>query len=68
MDYDEKIPTAVHMSEPVAKAKVYSLCNVCGIEGAQVHYGGMCCVSCKMFFRRNAHYDLVSEFDYYLIS
>jgi len=68
MDYNKQITTRVRMNESVATPKVYFLCKVCGIEGAQVHYGGICCVSCKMFFRRNAYYDLVSVFDYYLIN
>jgi len=42
----------------IQKQKLLSLCKVCGIDGAQIHYGGLCCVSCKMFFRRNAHFDL----------
>lgn len=36
-------------------------CQVCGSEGAQTHYGGQCCVSCKMFFRRNSQFNLVSS-------
>ncbi|XGW28115.1 hypothetical protein V3C99_008151 [Haemonchus contortus] len=27
-------------------------CSVCGSEGAQIHYGGMVCGSCKIFFIR----------------
>lgn len=46
--------------EPIRRSRSDVLCNVCGIPGAQVHYGGICCVSCKMFFRRNSHFDLVS--------
>ncbi|CAF2087338.1 unnamed protein product [Rotaria magnacalcarata] len=42
------------MNNPTSVA----LCHVCGIEHAQVHYGAMCCVSCKMFFRRNAQLNL----------
>ncbi|CAF3494171.1 unnamed protein product [Rotaria sp. Silwood1] len=38
--------------------KSCSSCKVCGIDNAQLHYGTLCCVSCKMFFRRNAHFDL----------
>ncbi|UJR14307.1 hypothetical protein I4U23_001302 [Adineta vaga] len=36
-------------------------CKVCGIVGAQIHYGAMCCTSCKMFFRRNIRFDLTSH-------
>ncbi|CAF0772471.1 unnamed protein product [Rotaria sordida] len=38
--------------------KSCSLCKVCGIDNAQLHYGTLCCVSCKMFFRRNAQINL----------
>jgi hypothetical protein len=60
MDCNKQITTRVDIDESVVRSKAYLLCKVCGIEGAQIHYGGICCVSCKMFFRRNAHYDLVS--------
>ena len=43
-------------------------CEVCGTNGAQTHYGGQCCVSCKMFFRRNSQFNLVrSRGEYSLI-
>lgn len=60
MNYTEQILSSVEMNEYNKKSKLSSPCRVCGIEGAQIHYGGVCCVSCKMFFRRNAQFDLVS--------
>ena len=60
MNYTERILSNVEMSEHNKKSKLSSSCRVCAIEGAQIHYGGICCVSCKMFFRRNAQFDLVS--------
>ena len=41
------------------RTKSVIICEVCGTQGAQTHYGGMCCVSCKMFFRRNSQFNLV---------
>ncbi len=61
MDYDEQIPSTNPMNNLEIKIKPISVCEVCGIEGAQMHYGGVCCVSCKMFFRRNAQFNLVSQ-------
>jgi hypothetical protein len=60
MEYDEQISPTVDMIDLVNQRKLDSLCKVCGSDGAQIHYGELCCVSCKMFFRRNAHYNLVS--------
>ncbi|CAF0732673.1 unnamed protein product [Adineta steineri] len=34
------------------------LCHVCCNKGAQKHFGAICCAPCKMFFRRNVHYNL----------
>ena len=45
--------------EKMDETKSNAICHVCGTTGAQTHYGGICCVSCKMFFRRNAQFDLV---------
>ncbi|CAM2706637.1 unnamed protein product [Rotaria socialis] len=42
----------------IRKDNSSSHCQVCETNGAQYHYGGLCCVSCKMFFRRNAKFDL----------
>jgi hypothetical protein len=61
MDCDEQILITNPMISRETKVKSTSVCGVCGIEGAQMHYGGICCVSCKMFFRRNAQFNLVSQ-------
>jgi hypothetical protein len=60
MEDDEEISSTVDMIDLVKQRKMLSVCEVCGSEGAQIHYGGLCCVSCKMFFRRNAQFNLVS--------
>jgi hypothetical protein len=61
MDYDEQISSTNSMNDLDINPKSTSVCRVCGIEGAHMHYGGICCVSCKMFFRRNAQFNLVSQ-------
>lgn len=43
----------------IKPTKPVIICEVCGTERAQTHYGGICCVSCKMFFRRNSQFNLV---------
>lgn len=61
MDCDEQIPSTNSMNDLEINPNPTSVCKVCGIEGAQMHYGGICCVSCKMFFRRNSQFNLVSQ-------
>jgi hypothetical protein len=61
MDCDEQIPSTNSMNDLEINPNPTSVCKVCGIEGAQMHYGGVCCVSCKMFFRRNSQFNLVSQ-------
>jgi len=36
-----------------------NLCSVCGYQKGKNNYGAFTCSSCKVFFRRNAHMDLV---------
>ena len=38
-----------------------NICTVCRSRPACLNFGGMTCASCKMFFRRNETYDLVSR-------
>jgi hypothetical protein len=35
-------------------------CLICGDQNPKMNYDVRCCDSCKIFFRRNAHIDLVS--------
>ncbi|CAF0895849.1 unnamed protein product [Adineta steineri] len=58
MDYNDESSSTTDIIQIVKKPKISSLCKVCGTEGAQIHYGALCCVSCKMFFRRNIQFDL----------
>ena len=64
MNDTEQIPSTVDMIDVVKKPKLSSSCHVCGTDGAQSHYGGVCCVSCKMFFRRNSQFNLVGGFGF----
>jgi len=36
------------------------VCKVCGCNDAHMYLGIQCCASCKMFFHRNADFDLVN--------
>ncbi|CAF3898774.1 unnamed protein product [Rotaria sordida] len=58
MDYDKQILSTSDQTDSNRTNKLYLQCKVCESDGAQIHYGGLCCVSCKMFFRRNANFDL----------
>jgi late competence protein required for DNA uptake (superfamily II DNA/RNA helicase) len=68
MEYDEPISSVAKMNSIIKTSKSLSSCKVCGTESAQIHYGGICCVSCKMFFRRNSQFDLVRKLPYHLIA
>lgn len=61
MENNGEISSTFDTTDLIEKLESSLRCAVCGIHGAQYHYGGLCCVSCKMFFRRNSHFDLVSE-------
>ncbi|CAF3488908.1 unnamed protein product [Rotaria sp. Silwood1] len=55
MDLNKQISCSI---DTIKTNKLLLQCKVCETDGAQLHYGGLCCVSCKMFFRRNATFDL----------
>ena len=38
------------------------LCQVCGDVAKSQHFGGLCCESCKSFFRRGVHNDNYRDF------
>ena len=61
MDTDESGKSSVPI-ETVKEVKASDVCKVCGNHGAVMYLGVKCCAPCKMFFRRNVDYDLVSEF------
>jgi len=35
------------------------ICGICGDQAIGFHYNVLTCSSCKVFFRRNAHQNLV---------
>lgn len=48
---------------PHPEMKTSKICGVCGDAARCYHFGGLCCASCKAFFRRavvNDQYKLVS--------
>jgi len=66
MDCDDQVLSTTVTFELVKQLQSFSLCQVCGTENAQIHYGALCCASCKMFFRRNAKFDLVRKYTDFL--
>jgi len=66
MDCDDQVLSTTVTFELVKQFQSFSLCQVCGTEKAQTHYGALCCASCKMFFRRNAKFDLVRKYTDFL--
>lgn len=38
------------------------ICGVCGDKAKSYHFGGLCCESCKAFFRRAMHNDSYKSF------
>jgi hypothetical protein len=61
MDSDNNELTDSSMIDTSTDVNSSHLCKVCGNPGAQMNYGAECCPPCKMFFRRNFQFDLVSE-------
>ncbi len=49
---------------PTSKLK----CKVCRSPATRPHFGVMSCESCRVFFRRNAHKELVSWNYFYFYS
>ena len=58
----------VFLSKYFCPGKAKISCPVCGDTAvAHFHYGGMCCYSCKAFFRRVVNTYKVFEFYYYYL-
>lgn len=38
-------------------------CGVCAQKPARMNFGAISCVSCKMFFRRHEHFDMVVDLE-----
>ena len=47
------------MTSPISKTK---FCQVCGDVAKSYHFGGLCCDSCKSFFRRGIYNDHYLDF------
>ena len=50
---------------PPVTPKTSKICGVCGDVARCYHFGGLCCASCKAFFRRavvNDRYKQVREY------
>lgn len=62
MNCDDQVSSTIPPLELIKKTHSSSICKVCGEEDAQIHYGALCCISCKIFFRRNSQFNLVSYF------
>jgi hypothetical protein len=44
----------------ITKKSIDLICTICGAHAIGHNYDVLSCVSCKSFFRRNAHQNLVS--------
>ncbi|UJR32773.1 hypothetical protein I4U23_020233 [Adineta vaga] len=58
MDYKDQELVIACVSDSLLQVRSDEICTVCGTQKAIMHYGALCCESCKIFFRRNAQYDL----------
>jgi hypothetical protein len=67
MDVDVPTSSSTHVVRSCKKMKFSLECRVCGDKSAKIHYGGLCCPSCKIFFRRNARSNLVSRLMFYRV-
>jgi hypothetical protein len=67
MDTDDNGMSSVPVdtTKDVDASNVCKVCKVCGNNTAVMYLGVRCCSPCKMFFRRNADFDLVSQFFVY---
>ena len=46
----------------VPQSKQSKICLVCGDKAKSYHFGGLCCESCKAFFRRSMQNDSFKSF------
>ncbi len=60
MNDDDQVSSTSPTFESIDKFQSYSICKVCGDKNAQIHYDALSCTACKMFFRQNSQFDLVS--------
>jgi hypothetical protein len=61
MDCNETVLSTSIILDSIDPTNSLPICSVCGTKNVHLHYGALCCVSCKMFFRRNTQFDLVGE-------
>lgn len=60
MDTDESEMSSIPI-DTVKDDTASNVCKVCGINTVFMYLGVKCCAPCKMFFRRNANFDLVRQ-------
>jgi hypothetical protein len=61
MESENSIATSVINVLTVKEKNISGACKVCGEENAHTAFGTLSCSSCKVFFRRNAQFDLVRQ-------
>lgn len=52
----------------IARKSLEMICGICGDRAIGFNYDVLSCASCKSFFRRNAHQDIVRLFFLFLFS